>query len=125
MPSTHDLPPLGGWLRGRDLRWRARLGEIGDLPSALAQRRQDAAALAKIIDGENVEDEALDLLASTPSRLALLPLEDALGLRAQVNLPGTVDGHPNWRRRLPLQWDEPALQARLQRVSVGRDGVMA
>ena len=125
MPSTHDLPPLRGWLRGRDLRWRARLGEIEGLPAALGQRRQDAAALAKIIDGDDVEDEALDLLASTPSRLALLPLEDALGLRAQVNLPGTAGGHPNWRRRLPLQWDEPALQARLQRISVGRDGAMA
>ena len=124
MPSTHDLPPLGGWLRGRDLRWRARLGEIEDLPAALGQRRQDAGALAKIIDGDNVEDEALDLLARTPSRLALLPLEDALGLRAQVNLPGTVGGHPNWRRRMPLQVDEPALQARLRRVSVGRGGAM-
>ncbi|WP_295521040.1 4-alpha-glucanotransferase [uncultured Stenotrophomonas sp.] len=125
MPSTHDLPPLGGWLRGRDLRWRARLGEIEDLPAALAQRRQDAAALATTIDGGNVEDEALDLLASTPSRLALLPLEDALGLRAQVNLPGTVGGHPNWRRRLPLHWNETALQSRLQRVSAGRDGAKA
>jgi 4-alpha-glucanotransferase len=33
--------------------------------------------------------------------LALLPAEDALGLDQQPNLPGTVDGHPNWRRRLP------------------------
>lgn len=122
MPSTHDLPPLGGWLRGRDLRWRARLGEIEELPAALAQRRLDATALAALIDGDCVEDDALGLLARTPSRLALLPLEDALGLRTQVNLPGTVGGHPNWRRRLPLQWDEAALQSRLQRVSAGRHG---
>ncbi|WP_176715865.1 4-alpha-glucanotransferase, partial [Xanthomonas graminis] len=39
--------------------------------------------------------------AATPSPLALLPAEDALGLEQQPNLPGTVDGHPNWRRRLP------------------------
>lgn len=125
MPSTHDLPPLGGWLRGRDLRWRARLGEIENLSAALDERRHDAAALAQIVTGDDVEDEALDLLASTPSRLALLPLEDALGLRTQVNLPGTVGGHPNWRRRLPQHWDEAALQSRLQRFSVDRDGVMA
>ncbi|MGE6334728.1 4-alpha-glucanotransferase [Stenotrophomonas sp. NPDC077659] len=122
MPSTHDLPPLGGWLRGRDLRWRARLGEIEDLPAALAQRRLDAAALTDLIHGDCVEDDALGLLARAPSRLALLPLEDALGLRTQVNLPGTVGGHPNWRRRLPLQWNETALQSRLQRISAGRDG---
>jgi len=122
MPSTHDLPPLGGWLRGRDLRWRARLGEIEDLPSSLAQRRSDATALADLVHGDCVEDDALGLLASTPSRLALLPLEDALGLRTQVNLPGTVGGHPNWRRRLPLHWNEAALQSRLRHVSAGRDG---
>lgn len=122
MPSTHDLPPLGGWLRGRDLRWRARLGEIEDLPAALVQRRQDVAAMADLIHGDCVEDDALGLLARTPSRLALLPLEDALGLRTQVNLPGTVGGHPNWRRRLPLHWNEAALQSRLQRISAGRDG---
>jgi len=125
MPSTHDLPPLGGWLRGRDLRWRVRLGEIEDLPAALAQRGVDAAALADMIHGGNVEEDALDLLAKTPSRLALLPLEDALGLRTQVNLPGTVGGHPNWRRRSPLQWNETALQSRLQRISKGRNGGVA
>jgi 4-alpha-glucanotransferase len=27
-------------------------------------------------------------------------LEDMLGLDEQPNLPGTVDVHPNWRRRL-------------------------
>lgn len=122
MPSTHDLPPLGGWLRGRDLRWRARLGEIQDLPSALAQRRLDVAAMADLVHGDCVEDDALGLLARTPSRLALLPLEDALGLRTQVNLPGTVGGHPNWRRRLPLHWNEAALQSRLRHISAGRDG---
>jgi 4-alpha-glucanotransferase len=29
-------------------------------------------------------------------------MEDALGTAEQVNLPGTVDEHPNWRRRLPV-----------------------
>lgn len=125
MPATHDLPPLAGWLRGRDLRWRARLGEIEDLPSALGQRRLDAVALSDLIHGDCVEDDALSLLARTPSRLALLPLEDALGLHTQVNLPGTVGGHPNWRRRLPMHWNEAALQSRLQRISAGRDGGQA
>ncbi|AWH19630.1 4-alpha-glucanotransferase [Stenotrophomonas sp. ZAC14D2_NAIMI4_7] len=122
MPSTHDLPPLAGWLRGRDLRWRARLGEMADLPAAMAQRRADALALAQAAHGDDVEDAALERLAATPSRLALLPLEDALGLRTQVNLPGTVGVHPNWRRRLPLHGDEPALQSRLGRISAGRGG---
>jgi 4-alpha-glucanotransferase len=122
MPSTHDLPPLAGWLRGRDLRWRARLGELEDLPAALRARARDVQALATVCggDGATVEDGALSLVAHAASRLALLPLEDVLGSRAQVNLPGTVSGHPNWRRRLPLAWDGAAADARLARLSSTR-----
>jgi len=47
------------------------------------------------------------LLARTPSRLVTVQLEDVLGVVDQVNLPGTTDAYPNWRRKLPLpleQW---------------------
>ncbi|CRD51657.1 4-alpha-glucanotransferase [Stenotrophomonas maltophilia] len=122
MPSTHDLPPLAGWLRGRDLRWRARLGELTELPAALHARASEVQALSAVARGEGatLEARALSLVAHAPSRLALLPLEDALGSRAQVNLPGTVNGHPNWRRRLPLAWDPDAADARIARFSATR-----
>ena len=42
-------------------------------------------------------------LAATPSRLLVVTIEDVLGLVEQVNVPGTVDEHPNWRRRLPVE----------------------
>lgn len=32
----------------------------------------------------------------------LIPLEDLLGSDEQANLPGTTEGHPNWRRRFAL-----------------------
>ena len=32
----------------------------------------------------------------------MISIEDALGVPDQPNLPGTIDEHPNWRRRLPL-----------------------
>lgn len=32
----------------------------------------------------------------------LVPLEDLLGVDEQPNLPGTLDSHPNWRRRFAL-----------------------
>ncbi|MDV3514054.1 4-alpha-glucanotransferase [Stenotrophomonas sp. C1657] len=126
MPSTHDLPPLAGWLRGRDLRWRARMGELTELPAALRARARDVQALSAVAGGEEttLEARALSLVAQTPSRLALLPLEDALGSRAQVNLPGTVNGHPNWRRRLPLVWDRGTTDARVARFSATRRKAM-
>ena len=51
-----------------------------------------------------VVDAALRFVARGPSRLTLIPLEDALGLEHQPNLPGTIDQYPNWRQRL----DQPA-----------------
>jgi 4-alpha-glucanotransferase len=45
-------------------------------------------------------EAALGYVAQSPSPLMLAPLEDVLGLAEQPNLPGTIDEHPNWRRRL-------------------------
>jgi 4-alpha-glucanotransferase len=56
------------------------------------------------------------LLACSAGRLLLVQLEDALGLEEQVNLPGTTDEHPNWRRKLPLRLDELLQDQRLQAV---------
>ena len=46
-------------------------------------------------------DASVRFLGHTRAPLVLLPLEDALGIEQQANLPGTIDTHPNWRRRLP------------------------
>jgi 4-alpha-glucanotransferase len=45
-------------------------------------------------------------LAGAPSRLLVVSMEDLLGVTEQVNLPGTIDSHPNWRRRLPVRLEE-------------------
>jgi (1->4)-alpha-D-glucan 1-alpha-D-glucosylmutase len=33
----------------------------------------------------------------------MVQLEDVLGVPDQVNVPGTTDQYPNWRRKLPLE----------------------
>jgi 4-alpha-glucanotransferase len=45
-------------------------------------------------------------LARTPCRLFAVQLDDALGITEQTNLPGTVDEHPNWRRKTPVPIEE-------------------
>ena len=45
-------------------------------------------------------------LAESNSAIQLIPLEDALELEEQVNIPGTVEEHANWKRKLPLMIDE-------------------
>lgn len=39
-------------------------------------------------------------LAGSSSLLQAVQLEDVAGELDQANLPGTVDEHPNWRRKL-------------------------
>lgn len=44
-------------------------------------------------------DAAIRYVGHTRAPLVLVPLEDLLGCDEQPNLPGTTEGHPNWRRR--------------------------
>jgi 4-alpha-glucanotransferase len=50
----------------------------------------------------------LEFLSRTRSRLLAVSLEDLLGVAEQPNIPGTVDEHPNWRRKLPVGLAEMA-----------------
>jgi 4-alpha-glucanotransferase len=114
MTSTHDLPTVAGWWSGRDLDTRATLSTLAK--NEQADRVTDRTELwrslstAKAADGimptnndvQRVADAAVAFIAETPSRLALLPLEDALASVEQPNLPGTINQHPNWRRRYPV-----------------------
>ncbi|MCD7098044.1 4-alpha-glucanotransferase [Stenotrophomonas sp. MMGLT7] len=128
--TTHDLPTLQGWRQGRDLQWRRRLELCDDAQqrSAWRQRQRDSAALDAAATAALAADagaadarlQALRFVASGPSPLALLPAEDALALDEQPNLPGTVGGHPNWRRRLPEPLPEATLRQSLQAFAQAR-----
>jgi 4-alpha-glucanotransferase len=58
-----------------------------------------------------------NFLAGTPSRLLVISLEDLLGITDQVNLPGTVDEHPNFRQRLPIALEELRNHEEVTRVA--------
>jgi len=45
-------------------------------------------------------------MARAPSHIQLIPLEDALEVVEQVNVPGTIEQHPNWLQKLPVTLDE-------------------
>ncbi|RFU48796.1 4-alpha-glucanotransferase [Paraburkholderia sp. DHOC27] len=139
--TTHDLPTVTGWWRGADIVWRNRVGQTlpradgrDPVEVALAERADDRARLWDAFQWAGVAahgvppppsesapvDEALAFVAATPSPLVTYPLEDLLALEDQPNLPGSIDEHPNWRRRLALPVDElfaePAFLDRLLAV---------
>ncbi len=127
MTTTHDLPTVAGWWRGADLEMRRRVGTAGE--AEIHQRAADRVSLwraftsAGVVDTSppsidqpaQAVDAALGFVAETPGPLALVPLEDVLGLVEQPNLPGTTDEHPNWRRRLASPVDELLQQAAAKR----------
>ena len=48
----------------------------------------------------------VSFLARTPSRMMVVSMEDLLGIVDQPNIPGTVNEHPNWRRRLSVSLEQ-------------------
>jgi 4-alpha-glucanotransferase len=46
-----------------------------------------------------------------------IALDDIVGEREQINIPGTVDEHPNWRRKLSLELEDLEGNAQLRRIA--------
>jgi 4-alpha-glucanotransferase len=117
--ATHDLPTFAGWLSDHDLAVKRGLeldpGETNDdradakeaLGRAMAWRGQPS------IDWLSVTR----FLADTPSRLLMVSLEDALGVVEQINLPGTIEEHPNWRCRLSVPLEDLLQSSALRSVA--------
>ncbi|MGE3245652.1 MAG: 4-alpha-glucanotransferase [Beijerinckiaceae bacterium] len=119
LTTTHDTATLIGWRRGSDIDLRERLdqlppGQTGetarrererdvrDLEHMFAQSGLAPAASGYLTPGEaegRFAHSSIAFAASTPAQFICVPLEDISGEAAQPNLPGTVDEHPNWRRR--------------------------
>ena len=113
MTGTHDTATVAGWWTGTDLDWADRLRRLPadlDREQAEAIRDWDRGLLWSTLTGgherpapddpQPAVDAAIAHVARASSALAIVPLEDLLGLEEQPNLPGTITEHPNWRRRL-------------------------
>ena len=139
--ATHDLPTLAAYWEGHDLVLRR---ELGLYPSEevhqaqVAARVHDRARLLRALEHEGLLPEGATLdpaclpqmtpalmlqihafLARCSACVLVVQPEDVLGMREQMNLPGTTDEHPNWRRKLPLaleHWPEDAGFAELVRM---------
>lgn len=120
--TSHDLHTIAGHWRGWDVRLRHELGLIPEDADPAADDRARAREREVLVaalkdqgvvpeafaadpqaDGEALQTLVLAIhrfLARSPARLMMVNLDDLALEEAQVNLPGTVDQYPNWRRRL-------------------------
>jgi 4-alpha-glucanotransferase len=136
LATTHDLPPLEGYLAGRDLEIRRALGGISSdasLSAAKAARAAERGALVEtlVLEGDlppgasSVDDASLGsavnaYLGRSPARLAALALDDLAGETEPLNLPGVpVQRHRSWSRRMRRDLDEIAADPRV-RAEVAR-----
>jgi 4-alpha-glucanotransferase len=102
--NTHDLSTYAGWRSFSDLKLKRALGiDPGESDDA---RWHALTMLSDVLRHHAIDSHDLyavaGFLARTRSRLMAISLEDLLGVIDQPNIPGTVDEHPNWRRRLPV-----------------------
>lgn len=124
--STHDLATLKGMWLGHDLRVRQTLklypsgesakedvdrrtglkaGLLDTLARAGLLEASAAAALLKSPNDEtflSLSKAVHAFLSSSESKFLLVQIEDLLGQLDQMNVPGTVNEHPNWRRKLSV-----------------------
>jgi 4-alpha-glucanotransferase len=124
--STHDLPTLAGFWGFKDLSLGHKLGLYKEsvLIPLLGQRDKQKQALLDALHQLNTLPARHSFVASrlsftpvlnrgfhrylaqTNSALLGLQPEDWLAMSSPVNVPGTVDEYPNWRRKLSVTLEE-------------------
>ena len=144
--TTHDLPTLRGWWEEGDLTLRERL----DLyPSEEFKARAHAARaserrellLALVAEGlwRWSPDQPLPPFSPALSRavhaylglsrahIAMIQVEDLIGMGDPVNVPGTDTEHANWQRKVTQDtadiFARPDVQDILAAVNSARRGV--
>lgn len=126
--TSHDLATIPGNWTAWDVALRHHLHltregskESDDMAARAVERAQLHAALLdqKLLPADFPLDDHLDhdqmallidachrFLARSPSFLMMVNMDDLAGETSQVNVPGTVNEYPNWRRRLSRSIEE-------------------
>lgn len=119
--STHDMPTFHGWMSMKDIATKHSIGLDPGEKQSERTRSHRALRDALAYEAPTVEHaSALEItrfLARTPSRLLVIGAEDIFEVAEQVNIPGTIDEHPNWRRRLPVDLEDYLSDDRLRAVA--------
>ena len=125
----HDMPTLAGFANGRDLDWLAELrripaDDLGKVRAARAAAVEDLEGInGRASPGNRLRgwsagdtDRYHGALARAPSAMVAVQLDDVFGAIEQQNLPGTIDEHPNWQRRVSVTVEKLPSDLRLVRT---------
>jgi 4-alpha-glucanotransferase len=115
--GTHDTDTLIEW-------WR-EAPEVERHGLAQMLKFEDSADETEL--SERTRDRILESLYDSPSRYAIVPIQDLFGWSDRINVPGTIDA-ANWRWRLPFELErgltDPKICARVDKIRalVGNSG---
>jgi 4-alpha-glucanotransferase len=130
--SNHDLPTVRAWWEGADIELRDRLKLYPDDMEVKFQRQlrerdrdQVRRALEKqgfIRESDELDSERLVLLvheylARSNSFMAAIQIDDVTEEIDPVNVPGSTEQYPNWRRKLSLTFEEIFEHPRLKAIA--------
>ncbi|HEY0833935.1 MAG TPA: malto-oligosyltrehalose trehalohydrolase [Azospirillum sp.] len=134
--GSHDLATLRGWWEGHDIALKEEKGLYPAADEAEKQRRRRADERAHLIAAvraaglplpaafgpdtpfdDGLGHAAHAFLARTNAAVAMVQLDELTDEGTQVNLPGTVDEYPNWRRKLGLSLEELADDRRANAIA--------
>lgn len=131
---TQDLPTFSGFWRECDIALMAKLHLMPSPDKETELRRERSHVRQGILallhrEGLYGADDIIEadtatlaaalyqFLASSPARVVMVYLEDLLGTDAQTNLPGTVNEYPNWRHKLPVDWQSVMENPRIRNLA--------
>jgi 4-alpha-glucanotransferase len=117
--GTHDLPTIRGHWVGRDVAWWAERNgdDAAKRKQAEDARHAERALIVSALADQGLVEKEFPLdatdeasvrrlivaiqrfVARSSARLVMANLDDALTELEPLNIPGTVDEYPNWRRR--------------------------
>ena len=123
--GTHDTPTLKGFCEGRDIDWWQKLGWIdaqkrNDLHHERAEEVEELGRLktqsSPYSELDPINHTVHASLAASPVALLSVQLDDIEGQNEAQNLPGTIDEHPNWRRRTKTPVEDIASHSGLKEM---------
>ena len=108
--GTHDTPTLAGFMQERDIDWWYDLGWIdAKQASSIRNRRMKELRhlFAMVGKSRATTDQSFHqlrrsvygALARSAAAMVSVQMDDIFGEVEAQNIPGTIDEHPNWKRR--------------------------
>jgi len=123
--TTHDLPTLRGWWEATDISLRDQLNlypSVEIMEEVRRGREAERVAMMHALVSQRLwywqEWEPLPVysaalaraihayLGLSMSNIAMVQIEDLIGMPDAVNIPGTDQEHANWQRKVALRTDE-------------------